>query len=113
MQGPQQAVVGVHLRAGFFVVGAVDRSSSSSPARTTSNASPSEPPADRRIIVPNGNGTSTLIVPGGYGIQKRGAQKDVREGVSSFLEKRPAHFTDKVSDGLPDVMPGWRSPEFE
>ena len=22
-------------------------------------------------------------------------------------------FTDKVSEGLPDVMPGWRTPEFE
>src|SRR3954464_42859 len=33
----------------------------------------------------------------------RGQSDDVREGVMSFLEKRPANFTDKVSDGLPDL----------
>ena len=27
------------------------------------------------------------------------------EGVESFLEKRPAVFTDRVSDGVPDVFP--------
>jgi len=47
------------------------------------------------------------------GMVARGQSADVVEGVTSFLEKRPAHFTDKVSDGLPDVMPGWSSPEFE
>jgi enoyl-CoA hydratase/carnithine racemase len=47
------------------------------------------------------------------GMVARGQSADVVEGVTSFLEKRPAHFTDKVSDGLPDVMPGWRAPEFE
>jgi enoyl-CoA hydratase/carnithine racemase len=47
------------------------------------------------------------------GMIARGQSADVVEGVTSFLEKRPAHFTDKVSDGLPDVMPGWTSPPFE
>jgi enoyl-CoA hydratase/carnithine racemase len=47
------------------------------------------------------------------GMIARGQSADVVEGVTSFLEKRPAHFTDKVSDGLPDVMPGWQAPEFE
>ncbi len=47
------------------------------------------------------------------GMVARGQSADVVEGVTSFLEKRPAHFTDKVSEGLPEVMPGWRSPEFE
>ncbi len=37
---------------------------------------------------------------------------DAREGVASFLEKRPAQFTDRVSDGLPDIFPGWTEPEF-
>ena len=32
--------------------------------------------------------------------------------MSSFLEKRPAVFTDRVSDGLPDLFPGWEDPEF-
>ena len=42
----------------------------------------------------------------------RGQSDDVREGVASFLEKRPAHFPDRVSDGLPDVLPEWAKPEF-
>ncbi len=47
------------------------------------------------------------------GMVARGQSADAVEGVTSFLEKRPAAFSDKVSDGLPDVMPGWRAPEFE
>ena len=43
----------------------------------------------------------------------RGASADAREGVVSFLEKRPAVFTDRVSEGLPDVFPDWDEPEFE
>jgi enoyl-CoA hydratase/carnithine racemase len=47
------------------------------------------------------------------GMVARGQSADAAEGVTSFLEKRPAQFADRVSDGLPDVMPGWRAPEFE
>jgi enoyl-CoA hydratase/carnithine racemase len=36
----------------------------------------------------------------------RGQSDDAREGVTSFLEKRPAEFTDKVRAGLPDVLGG-------
>jgi len=43
----------------------------------------------------------------------RGQSADVVEGVTSFLEKRPPQFTDRVSDGLPDVLPGWTAPAFE
>jgi enoyl-CoA hydratase/carnithine racemase len=43
----------------------------------------------------------------------RGQSADVREGISAFLEKRPAEFPDRVSDGLPDVFPGWSAPAFE
>jgi enoyl-CoA hydratase/carnithine racemase len=46
------------------------------------------------------------------GMVARGASADAVEGVTAFLEKRPAQFPDLVSDGLPDIMPGWRSPEF-
>ena len=38
-------------------------------------------------------------------INERGRSADAREGVESFLEKRPAKFADKVSEGLPDVFP--------
>ena len=46
-------------------------------------------------------------------ILERGRSADTREGVVSFLEKRPAVFTDRVSDGLPDVFPAWVEPQFE
>jgi enoyl-CoA hydratase/carnithine racemase len=42
----------------------------------------------------------------------RGQSADAREGVTSFLEKRPAVFTDKVSDGLPDIYPDRVEPAF-
>jgi enoyl-CoA hydratase/carnithine racemase len=46
------------------------------------------------------------------GIQSRGRSNDSKEGVVSFLEKRPANYPDRVSDGLPDIFPGWEEPEF-
>jgi enoyl-CoA hydratase/carnithine racemase len=46
------------------------------------------------------------------GIMSRGASADSREGVMSFLEKRPPVFPVKVSDGLPDIFPGWEPREF-
>jgi enoyl-CoA hydratase/carnithine racemase len=42
----------------------------------------------------------------------RGQSADVREGVTSFLEKRAPSFPDRVSDGLPDVFPGREAPSF-
>jgi len=47
------------------------------------------------------------------GMLYRGQSADAVEGVNSFLEKRPARFSDLVSDGLPDVMPDWSEPEFK
>jgi len=46
------------------------------------------------------------------GMFLRGRSADAAEGIAAFLEKRPANFPDKISDGLPDVMPGWSAPEF-
>jgi hypothetical protein len=43
----------------------------------------------------------------------RGQSADATEGITAFLQKRPADFPDRVSDGLPDIMPGWSAPEFE
>jgi enoyl-CoA hydratase/carnithine racemase len=46
------------------------------------------------------------------GIQARGKSGDAREGVSSFLEKRPAQYPDRVSTDLPDIWPHWEAPTF-
>jgi enoyl-CoA hydratase/carnithine racemase len=47
------------------------------------------------------------------GMASRGESADAVEGITAFLEKRPAKFPNRVSDGLPEVMPGWQAPEFE
>jgi len=46
------------------------------------------------------------------GMSARGQSADVREGIASFLEKRPATFPDRVSDGLPDLFPGREEPAY-
>ena len=43
----------------------------------------------------------------------RGKSADAKEGVASFLEKRPAKFTDKVSKNMPDFFPWWEKRDFE
>ena len=40
-------------------------------------------------------------------IYARGASVDAKEGVTSFLEKRRAHYPDKVSSGMPQFFPWW------
>ncbi len=47
------------------------------------------------------------------GMVARGQSADAVEGITAFLEKRPASFPDRISDGLPDIMPGWSTPQFE
>jgi enoyl-CoA hydratase/carnithine racemase len=47
------------------------------------------------------------------GIYTRGRSQDVKEGVMSFLEKRPANFRDKVSSDMPDYFPWWKEREYE
>ena len=47
------------------------------------------------------------------GMFYRGQSADAAEGITSFLEKRPARFPDRVSEGLPDIMPTWSAPKFE
>jgi enoyl-CoA hydratase/carnithine racemase len=46
------------------------------------------------------------------GIDYMGASADAREGVSSFLQKRPAEFTMRPSIDMPDFYPWWDEPEF-
>jgi enoyl-CoA hydratase/carnithine racemase len=42
----------------------------------------------------------------------RGQSADAHEGVTSFLEKREPRFSDRVSDGLPELFPGREEPAF-
>ena len=45
-------------------------------------------------------------------IQARGPSEDAREGVASFLEKRPANYPNLVSRDVPDIWPDWPAKEF-
>jgi enoyl-CoA hydratase/carnithine racemase len=47
------------------------------------------------------------------GMAARGQSADAVEGITAFLEKRAALFPERVSDGLPEIMPGWSAPAFE
>ena len=47
------------------------------------------------------------------GIFHLGRGADAREGVVSFLEKRPADFTMKISEDLPEFFPWWDERHFE
>ncbi len=46
-------------------------------------------------------------------IYARGRQADVREGVTAFLEKRPAQFSNKVSSDMPEWFPWWEARRYE
>ncbi len=46
------------------------------------------------------------------GIYHRGRSADAKEGVTSFLEKRPAQFTCKVSTDMPEYFPWWEERKF-
>ena len=46
------------------------------------------------------------------GIYSRGASADVKEGVVSFLEKRPAKFPQKVSSDMPPYFPWWEPRKY-
>jgi enoyl-CoA hydratase/carnithine racemase len=46
-------------------------------------------------------------------MQATGRAADAREGVESFLEKRPPHFAGRVTAGMPDFYPWWPERPFE
>jgi enoyl-CoA hydratase/carnithine racemase len=46
-------------------------------------------------------------------IQDRGASADAKEGIESFLEKRPARFPDRVSADMPRFYPWWPARPYQ
>jgi enoyl-CoA hydratase/carnithine racemase len=46
------------------------------------------------------------------GIHYMGSSADAREGVQSFLDKRPPRFEMRVSKDMPDYFPWWTEPPF-
>jgi enoyl-CoA hydratase/carnithine racemase len=46
-------------------------------------------------------------------IQARGAAEDAREGVASFLEKRPAEYPNRVSTNMPEFFDWQGEPPFK
>jgi enoyl-CoA hydratase/carnithine racemase len=46
-------------------------------------------------------------------IYRRSRSGDAMEGISSFLEKRPPVYPDKISTDLPDFFPWWDEPVYK
>ena len=46
------------------------------------------------------------------GIYQRGKQADAAEGIEALLGKRPAKFTNKPSQDMPDIYPWWEEPSY-
>ncbi len=46
-------------------------------------------------------------------IYRRSKSGDAKEGISSFLEKRPAIYPDRISENLPDFFPWWEEPVYK
>lgn len=46
-------------------------------------------------------------------MQQMGQMADAREGIQSFLQKRPPEFPLRVSTDMPAVYPWQAAPEFE
>ena len=72
-------------------------------------ADPADDVEDARRRPPDGSAQGRLAAA-----STRAARRaDVKEGVVSFLEKRPAKFTDKVIKDMPPYFPWWKDRKYE
>jgi hypothetical protein len=46
-------------------------------------------------------------------IVQTGKLADAREGISAFIEKRPANWTLSASRDMPDWCPWWSEPSYD
>jgi enoyl-CoA hydratase/carnithine racemase len=65
-----------------------------------------------REIVDNTAPVSVALIDS-RGVYARGQTIDAREGVMSFLEKRPPAYANKVSTDMPDFFPWWEDVPFK
>ena len=76
------------------------------------NAAPVSVALARRLVLRMAGASHPMIAhrADSRAMYARGRSDDAQEGINAFLEKRPAAFPDRVSDGLPDVFeeaPEW------
>jgi len=80
------------------------------------NTAPVSVALTRQLIWRNAGATHPMFAhrSDSRGIHARGRMADAKEGVVSFLEKRPANYPDKVSTDLPDIWGDhWEAPTFK
>ena len=80
------------------------------------NTAPVSVALTRQLIWRNAGATHPMFAhrSDSRGIHARGRMPDAKEGVVSFLEKRPANYPDKVSTDLPDIWGDhWEAPTFK
>ena len=84
-------------------------------AEIADNAAPVSVAVNRQLLwrMLGADHPMTAHIVDSRAVQERGASADAREGVSAFLDKRPASFPDRVSTGMPSFYPWWPDRPFD